>query len=69
MFYIKLNWKWESKGRIKEKRKLGIWKLFFRGERMEEMLKKIGDDDDLFVFDKNIGYKRILICKLVIKII
>lgn len=41
----------------------------FRGERIEEMVKKIGDDDDLFVFDKNIGYKRILICKLVIKII
>lgn len=26
--------------------------VIFRGERMEEMLKKIGDDDDLFVFDK-----------------
>lgn len=39
-----------------------------RGERMEEMSKKIGDDDDPLVFDKNIGHKRTSTCKPVTKI-
>lgn len=39
-----------------------------RGERMEEMSKKIGDDDDPLLFDKNIGHKRTSTCKPVTKI-
>lgn len=39
-----------------------------RGERMEEMSKKIVDDDDPLLFDKNIGHKRTSTCKPVTKI-